>query len=243
LLEFPSGKTLLFDGGALDDGERAFRVVRNALWRRGITHLDAVAISHSDLDHINAIPQIAKEIPVGRIFVARSFLKSSREIVPHVVKTLAKHKIPVRTVGKGDRLIFDPLVSADVLHPDPLANYAHNNANSLAFRFTLAGRSLLLTGDVELAGLDDLIRQTEGNVDVLQSPHHGSPTANTPELVRWAKPKVVVVSGGFVAGRMEQLEKLYGSQVRLLSTVDEGAVTIEITPEGHLLVDSVRRRD
>ena len=243
LLEFPGGKTLLFDGGALDNGERAFRVVRGALWRRGITHLDAVVISHSDLDHINAVPQIAKEIPVGQVFVARSFLKSSHEVVPHVVKTLAKQNIPIRAVGTGDRLILDPLVSADVLHPDPQADYAHNNANSLVIGFQMAGRRLLLTGDVELEGLDDLMNRTRWNIDVLQSPHHGSPTANTPELVRWANPRVVVVSGGFVAGRTEQLEKLYGSQVRLLSTVDDGAVAIEITPEGHLLVESVRQKD
>lgn len=240
LLEFPNGKTLLYDAGALDDGERAFRVIQTALWQRGVTHLDAVAISHGDLDHVNAIPQIAKEIPVGTVLVAKSFLQSSQEVVPYLAETLDRHQIPIRAIGEGDRLQLDPLVSAEVLHPDPFANYSHSNANSLVIRLTTAGRSLLLTGDVELQGLDDLMRRTKGNVDVLQSPHHGSRTANTPELVRWAKPSLVVVSGGFVSGRTQELKQMYGSESRLLATYAEGAIVVEITPEGHLLVESAR---
>lgn len=241
LLEFPGGRTMLYDAGALDDGERAFRVIRGALWQRGMTRLDAVAISHGDLDHVNALPLLAEEIPIGTVLVARSFLQSDREVVPYVVETLAEKEIPIRAVGREDRLRLDPEVSAEVLHPKPRTNYAHNNANSLVIRLTLAGRSLLLMGDVEHEGLSDLMKQRVGRVDVFQSPHHGSPAANTPELVRWANPGIVVVSGGFVAGRMDELETLYGGQVRLLSTNRDGAVTVEITPQGHLLVETTRK--
>jgi beta-lactamase superfamily II metal-dependent hydrolase len=75
-------------------------------------------------------------------------------------------------------------------------------------------------------------------VDVFQSPHHGSPTANTPELVKWANPRIVVVSGGYVPGRMQELTARYGSSARLLSTFHDGAVTVDISRNGHLLVES-----
>jgi competence protein ComEC len=238
LVEFPNGKTLLFDAGALDDGERAFRVVRTALWRRGITRLDAVVLSHADLDHVNAIPDLAKEIPVGTVMVARSFFQSRQAVVPYLVGEIKGREIPLRAIGKGDRLALDPSVTVEVKHPDPRTNYAQSNANSLAIRFTHAGRSLLLVGDVEREGLIDLMSHDPGQVDVFQSPHHGSPTANTPELVKWANPRIVVVSGGYVPGRMQELTARYGSSARLLSTFHDGAVTVDISRNGHLLVES-----
>lgn len=240
LVEFPNGKTLLYDAGALDDGERAFRVIRTELWRRGITRLDAIALSHPDLDHVNAIPEIAENIPIGSVLVAKPFLQSKREIVPYLIEKLAEQNIPIRSIGRDDRLALDEFVSVEVLHPEPLANYAHSNATSLVVRFTHANRSLLLMGDVEREGLTDLMAHHRGAADVFQSPHHGSRTANTPELARWANPSIVVVSGGHVPGRLQELKTLYGSSTRLLSTHNHGAVTVEITHQGHLLVETTR---
>ncbi len=243
LVEFPNGRTLLFDAGALDDGERAYRVIRTALWQRGITRLDAIALSHADLDHVNAIPQLTEEIPVGTLLVAKSFFQSPQAVVPYLVQRVKGKKIPIRTVGQDDRLAFDPSVNVEVEHPDPNKKYPRSNANSLAIRFTHAGRSLMLVGDVEKEGLDDLMAHDKGQVDVIQSPHHGSRTANTAELVRWANPAIVVVSVGHVPGRMQELKTLYGSSVRLLSTHDNGAVTIEISPTGQLLVKAYRTQE
>ncbi len=242
LVEFPNGKTLLFDAGALDDGERAFRVVRSALWERGITRLDAIAVSHGDLDHVNAIPRLAEEVPVAQVFLAQPLLKSPQAVVPYLVERLVREKIPIRTIGKEDRLAFDPSVRVEVLHPDPRTVYAHSNANSLVVRFTHAGRSLLLMGDVEREGLDDLMASETGSIDIMQAPHHGSRTANTRELSDWANPAVVVVAGGHVPGRMAELKKVYGSSARLLSTSDDGAVTVELSPRGQLLVEPALRR-
>jgi competence protein ComEC len=237
LVEFPNGKTLLYDAGALDDGERAFRVIRTALWERGISRLDAVALSHSDLDHVNGLPMIADEITVGTVFVAKSFFQSPQDVVPYLVTKLKEQDIPIRTIGQDDKLEFDPLVLVEVQHPDPRKNYAHINANSLALRLTFAGRSLLLVGDVEKEGLVDLMAHDPGGVDVLQSPHHGSRTANTPELARWASPSIVVACTGDFPGRTEELKSLYGNSVRFLSTHDHGAVTVEISRDGELMLD------
>ncbi len=238
LVEFPNGKNLLYDAGALDDGQRAFRAVQNALWSRGIKRLDAIVISHPDLDHINAIPQIAEDIPVGKVFVSRSLLKSSQEIVPYVVEQLAKRKIPIVPIGREDRLNFDDSVSVEVQHPDPTVIYRESNATSVVLRLMFAERSVLLMGDVEKDGLADLMEHDRGQVDVLQSPHHGSRTANTPAFAAWANPKFVVVSGGFVAGRTQELQTLFGSAVRLCTTYEEGAVIVEISPTGALQIET-----
>jgi competence protein ComEC len=92
-------------------------------------------------------------------------------------------------------------------------------------------------GDVELEGLSDLMANDPGQVDVLQAPHHGSRTANTPELVRWANPAIVVACTGNTPGRVQELKALFGSSVRLFCTHEDGAVTVEISEEGQLLVE------
>jgi competence protein ComEC len=159
------------------------------------------------------------------------------------VLKLKEQNIPIVTIGQDDTFEFDPSVLVEVLHPDPRMNYPHMNANSLAIRFTHAGRSLLLVGDVEREGLVDLMAHDPGQVDVLQAPHHGSRTANTPELVRWANPSIVVACTGDYPGRSEELKSLYGSSARLLSTHDDGAVTVEISSHGELLVDHHLKND
>ena len=58
LILFPDGKKVLIDGGGASSsrfnvGES---IIAPYLWHRGITHLDAIVITHPDSDHCNGIP-------------------------------------------------------------------------------------------------------------------------------------------------------------------------------------------
>ncbi|MGD0903600.1 MAG: ComEC/Rec2 family competence protein [Terracidiphilus sp.] len=64
LLITPDGKTLLIDGGGFGGGPHQApqdfdigeEVVSEALWSRGIRHLDAVALTHAHSDHMGGLP-------------------------------------------------------------------------------------------------------------------------------------------------------------------------------------------
>ena len=92
---------------------------------------------------------------------------------------------------------------------------------------------MLLTGDLEGDGLDKLLAQPAPAVDVLLSPHHGSPKSNPSRLADWAWPAYVVVSSGHER-QLPALEERYGSPAQVLSTRNRGAVTLEIEPDGTL---------
>ena len=56
VLELPDGETILYDAGSLGSPERASHTIASFLWSRRITQLDAIVLSHADVDHYNALP-------------------------------------------------------------------------------------------------------------------------------------------------------------------------------------------
>ena len=70
VLELPGGQTMLYDAGRLGSPESAARAISGFCWSRGITHLDAVVISHADTDHYNALPELLEKLTVGVVYVS-----------------------------------------------------------------------------------------------------------------------------------------------------------------------------
>lgn len=234
LVETPDGRTLLYDGGSIGNAERATRTVQSSLWQRGRTRVNAVVVSHADLDHLNGIPGVMNTVPVGTMFVARPFLDFHQKPVVAVCETARKRGVPIRIVHDGDRLRLDSGVTVRVLHA-PWNSLETDNANSIVLEIEYAGRRILLTGDLEKAGLQRLLSLKQRPVDVLLSPHHGSPAANPAELAEWARPRYVVISGDRRA-KVEELRRTYAGSRRVFSTYHDGAVTVEISPDGEMNV-------
>jgi competence protein ComEC len=240
LIETPDGKTLLYDAGTIGNAERATRTVQSALWQRGRSRIDGVVVSHADLDHLNGVPGVMKTVPVGTMFVARPFLDFEQKPVAVVCDMARKRRVPIRIVRDGDRLRLDEEVTIRVLHA-PWDSLETDNANSVVLEIEYAGRRILLTGDLEKAGLQRLLSLPKRPVDVLLSPHHGSPAANPAELADWAQPRHVVISGGRRA-KVEDLRRTYAKS-QVFSTHHDGAVTVEISPAGELNATPFYRKD
>lgn len=233
LVELPNGRTLLYDAGQLQDGSRARQTVQSALWQRGPTAVDAIVISHADVDHFNAVPSLVNSVRIGAALVHPSFLDFRQESVRVVCDALAGRNVPIKLMWQGDSLPLDDEVSIRVLHPVATQRLVPDNANSLVVAIEYAGRTILLTGDLEKDGLWNLLRQSRLDVDILLAPHHGSLTANTTALADWSQPEWVVASGGR-AGMRERLQTIYGDGTRVLTTQESGAVTFVISPDGQI---------
>ncbi len=231
LLELPSGKTLVYDAGSLHDGMRASNIVRLALWERSRSRIDAIMLSHADIDHYNGVPELLRTIPVGTMFVARPFLDFDQEGVVVVCEAAADANVPIRIVGRGDQLLTDPEVVIRVLQPGLIGSHSGDNENSIVLEIEYAGRRILLCGDLEKEGLQQMLSRQQCKVDLLLSPHHGSLTSNTRELAEWSQPDRVVVSGSRHSSR-RALKERYGDETRILSTHLSGAITIEIDSTG-----------
>jgi len=188
---------LIFDAGpqysrASDAGQR---VLLPLLRARGEGRIDRLVLSHRDLDHVGGAGALLKAMPVDDVL-------SSLE-PEHPLLGLARH---TTRCSAGQSWDWDG-VRFELLHPQA-GDYERalkTNAMSCVLRVSSApngaqaGRSVLLTGDIEreqelalLAAGADALRS-----DVLIVPHHGSKTSSTPTFLAAVQPRVAVFQAGY----------------------------------------------
>lgn len=236
LVECPNGKSLLYDVGSLGDGRRAARAVQAQLRERGAGRIDALVISHADADHYNGGIDLVSQTPVGTALFSQHCLDFKQAGVPELFDELAKWGTTLRMIQAGDRLLLDPEVSVEVLHPTPGVNDAHDNANSVVLRITYAGKVLLLTGDLEKGGAARLQQEPLDPVDLLLAPHHGGKSANTSAFAQWTRPRHVVASCG--SDITPALAKIYDRAETIHCTASAGAVRVHVSPDGVLNIQT-----
>ncbi len=240
-VELPGGTSLLYDAGQLHDSRRTERTVENAVWASGRTRIDAVVLSHADVDHFNALPGLVEQLQIGGVFCSPTLLDMRQPAVAALFDKLSAANVVVRLVGTEDRLRLTDEVEIEILQPAADAAHETDNANSLVVSIRYRGREILLTGDLEDLGLRKLLDSKPRRVDVLMAPHHGSLNSNSHELARWCRPEWVIVSGGR-RNSTAALETVYGSSATVLSTWNSGAITVTIDEEGTLTIDEFARR-
>ncbi len=69
-MELPDGHTVLYDAGRMGAPTSCCRIISGYLWSRGLTHIDAVVLSHADSDHYNALPELLERFSVGTVYVS-----------------------------------------------------------------------------------------------------------------------------------------------------------------------------
>lgn len=232
LIECPHGRSLLYDCGSMGDGRQAAMAVQSRLWERKNPQIDALVISHADHDHYNGGIDLATRALVGTLLIAPQCVDFEQEKLEELFAKLVHQGSELKFIFAGDRIQLDPEVTIEVLHPPADHTAKLDNADSLVLRVTYAGRSILLTGDLEQEGLNRVLQLPAQPVDVLLAPHHGGKSANTPALADWVDPKWVLVSNR--TDVHDRMEEVYHRTPEVHTTSREGALTIQIAPDGEL---------
>jgi len=82
LLQLPNGETILYDAGQFAPSAYPSRTISEFLWNAGVRRLDAIVVSHPDMDHYNAMPGILSRFPVGKIFVSPQMFAMMNDLNP-----------------------------------------------------------------------------------------------------------------------------------------------------------------
>lgn len=168
---------------------RVEKMTVNYLYSQGIDHLDAVALTHQDADHIGDLGQLLQKIKVNRVICAAGLPENQqfqRQIKPYLNQIQLTPTLADQSFKIGQQVY-------SVLAPVTAGN--GTNADSLVITTNLQGTQWLFTGDLEQAGELDLLRRyPQLMVDYLKVGHHGSQTATAPAFVQRLKPKGALIS-------------------------------------------------
>lgn len=225
VLELPDGHVAMYDAGTLGSSDVTRRHIAPFLWSRGIRRIDELILSHADLDHFNGVPQLTERFAIRRALCTPTFAERSHEAVKMTVSALEQREIPIDIVHAGQSWQTQG-VTFEVLHPPPVGPSGKENARSLVLLVKYAGWSMLLTGDLEEAGLTRVLAMPAPRIDVLMAPHHGSDKSNVPALAAWAKPKVAISCQTAPLNPRRSVKMYESLGIRFLGTWPHGMVTI-----------------
>lgn len=232
-IQNPNGTTMLYDIGSFQGPQRAWRPVDAALREMGHSRINLAVLSHSDLDHYNGYPALSKRIQIDQMFLSQSFLDLKRFGVSDILNSAKTQNTQIKLIQKDDQIELDPDVKIKVLHPsgDFSKWNETDNQNSIVLKIEFGNRSILLTGDVEEDGQNELIENENGEFDFVQAPHHGSKRSNKLRFGQWCNTPYVIVSDNDRKTH-DNLQTAYGPKSELLST-SLGAIQIRIHRSGN----------
>lgn len=232
LLEMPDGRVVLYDAGHMGTPSGAARSISAVLWSRGITHLDAVVLSHADADHYNALPELLKRFSIKVIYVSPMMFAQQPEGVKALHEAIDKSGVPLVVIERGQRLKLGPELASEILHPPRKGFFGSDNASSIVLSLDLQGRRVLLPGDLETPGLEDVLAEEPLPSEIVMAPHHGSVRSNPRGFAQWSTPAWVVISGSRSRDATEVIDAYRSHGAEVLHTGHDGAARLTVSASG-----------
>ncbi len=218
------GRTVLFDAGPKSralDGGRVF--VLPKLRAMGVARVDAVVLSHPDLDHAGGLAAVTKAFPNATILANAGFAEEPK--LPAMLRDL---HVPSERIGWLPPYVRLQVgrIAVDLASPSVRPG-ADDNAGSVLARLPGA----YVGGDAP-AAVEAAYEDWIGPVDVLVADHHGSRTSGDPSFLACAHPKWIVVSVGrnnvYGHPNPEAMARYAATGARILRTDQDGDVTFTL---------------
>lgn len=185
-------KNLLIDAGERGDTDDILTYFE----QHGIHRLDMVIATHPHADHIGAMAQVIKQIPISKFVM--SFMPEAATPTSAVYRdmlvALDEKAVPVDEATPG--AVYE-LGEARVQIIAPLEETEETNDMSIVTRVTFGQHAFLFTGDAGTAVEKQLLKSGyDLKADVLKVSHHGSNTGNSSAFLKKVNPTYAVIPCG-----------------------------------------------
>jgi len=240
--------SLLWDGGTASvAGPQS--VIIQSIRSLGTSNVPVAVITHPDLDHFGALPELVRPLGIRTVLVPQRFLDDAQAHPKGAAKAtlslIRDQGVEVREIHAGDSLTMGE-IRLRFISPPRNAAYEKDNAHSLVAVAEKPGDAtqlVLMTGDIE----DPAINEIRSNYPdlhpiALELPHHGS--ANTASI-SWVgealQPRLVLQSTD--AKRMDDARWASVREGRIwLCTASAGATWVEFDRTNAMKFGTYRQR-
>lgn len=230
-----ASRTILVDCGSSQQKSVGEKVLVPYLRSQGVTYVDLAVMTHGDQDHINGIRYLLEHpesgIRLGGLMMPKA---GNDEIYGKMAELAKEQEIPVYYAAAGDRIenIAGKGMYMECLSPEGEEKFSDRNEESLVFRVTYDRFSMMLMGDLETGGEENLVESgVLSPVTVLKAGHHGSATSSGESFLEKLFPEITVLSYGrknrYGHPAKEVKERLGNIGSEILETGISGAVMIE----------------
>jgi len=175
------------------DADAGSRVLVPYLRARGLSHVDAVIVSHPDIDHAGGARSLLRTLPVDLVWTSIAPGHRLLGDTPRLMRCEAGQQ---RALGE---------LSLVMMHPDT-ALYdqarASTNARSCVVLASVGTHRVLLTGDIPARQEQQMLARaaTAGqnlHVALILAPHHGSHSSSSEALISATEPQWVSMQLGY----------------------------------------------
>ena len=197
-------------------GEAAARFLHSA----GMTHADALILTHFDDDHAGGAAQFLSRIKTDMVYLPDGLDPDG--IAPTIeaqTDEVCRISTQVRICAPGGELTIYPPISKE-----------NTNNSGLCVLATAEEYDILITGDLNEPAERILLRQWQlPEVDLLVAGHHGAKTSTSQTLLDAVRPEAVAISvgeGNFYGHPHEELlERLENMDIQIYRTDLMGDLT------------------
>ena len=246
------GCVYLFDAGSSSVKDVWEYRIDSTLKYYGIREIDAVFLSHGDMDHVNGIEQMLKnyhrnlagknasDVTLRRILIPE--LQDPDDRLDSILKTASAYGIETGSVREQSQLTRNDL-QMKVLSPSPDRITGDANQDCIVMMLSCQDLRILFTGDLEKEGEEMFVRAWRGSREfpeeekkstqgtmILVAGHHGSKNATSSELLEMVKPDLALISCGknnrYGHPARNMLERLEQAGVPYRRTDLEGAIVV-----------------
>ncbi|WP_156291125.1 DNA internalization-related competence protein ComEC/Rec2 [Oceanobacillus salinisoli] len=215
-----AGATVSFSDGIVSNNVYE-QIIRPYLYSKGIQQIDALFLTHEDVDHMGSVSFIIKEVDVETIYIHRYYEPSEEE-----EQLWNQYHVDMERIGNGETV---SIKNQSFLVMGPTKPADTPNDNSIILFTEIGGLNWLFTGDIGKDIEKDTINRFPNlDVDVLKVAHHGSNTSTDESFIRTISPEVALISVGksnrYGHPNMEVIERLEEQGATILRTDYHGAV-------------------
>ncbi|MBE5955559.1 MAG: DNA internalization-related competence protein ComEC/Rec2 [Lachnospiraceae bacterium] len=232
------GEVCMIDGGSTSERNIGQYVIRPALEYYGIQHVDYWFLSHMDEDHVSGLKELLKSgYPVNHLILPIRKEKSDKQLELEELARINNTKLFY--IKQGDKVKLKDSIFYCVYPKNN--NTGDENQNSMVLLLNTRHQQILLTGDVEKEGENEMIRHLKrysmdkDKEQILKVGHHGSANGTKEELLKTFVPDAALISceaeNHYGHPAKETVQRIQKSGSKIFYTMYHGAVEIRLGKE------------